>query len=84
MNTADEDEDDGDDDEHDDDDEDEHDDDDDANGIDDIELREEYTQGPDFRAINATILKDPSYEALELSESTVKALGGGKAGPQGK
>ena len=60
------------------------DDDDDANGIDDIELREEYTQGPDFRAINATILKDPSYEALELSESTVKALGGGKAGPQGK
>ena len=60
------------------------DDEDDANGIDDIELREEYTQGPDFRAINATILKDPSYESLELSERTVKGRGGGKAGPQGK
>ena len=59
------------------------DDEDDANGIDDIELREEYTQGPDFRAINATILKDPSYESLELSERTVKGRGGGKAGPQG-
>ena len=60
------------------------DDEDDANGIDDIELREEYTQGPDFRAMNATILKDPSYESLELSERTVKGMGGGKAGPQGK
>ena len=60
------------------------DDEDDANGIDDIELREEYTQGPDFRAMNATILKDPSYESLELSERTVKGRGGGKAGPQGK
>ena len=55
-----------------------------TNGIDDIELKEEYTHGPDIRAMNASILKDPCYETVELSERTVKGRGGGKAGPQGK
>ena len=55
-----------------------------TNGIDDIELKEEYTHGPDIRAMNASILQDPCYETVELSERTVKGRGGGKAGPQGK
>lgn len=55
-----------------------------TNGIDDIELRDEYTHGPDIRAMNASILQDPCYETVELSERTVKGRGGGKAGPQGK
>ena len=59
------------------------DDDEETNGIDDIELREEYTHGPDIRAMNASILQDPCYEAVELSERTVKGRGGVKAGPQG-
>ena len=58
--------------------------DDETNGIDDIELKEEYTHGPDIRAMNASILQDPCYETVELSERTVKGRGGGKAGPQGK
>jgi len=52
-----------------------------TNGIYDIELKEEYTHGPDIRAMNASILKDPTYETVELSERTVKGRGGGKAGP---
>ena len=55
-----------------------------TNGIYDIELKEEYTHGPDIRAMNASILKDPTYETVELSERTVKGRGGGKAGPSGK
>jgi len=56
-------------------------DDDETNGIYDIELKEEYTHGPDIRAMNASILQDPCYETVELSERTVKGRGGGKAGP---
>ena len=55
-----------------------------TNGIDDIELKDEYTHGPDIRAMNASILQNPCYEALELSERTVKGRGGGKAGPAGR
>ena len=55
-----------------------------TNGIDDIELKEEYTHGPDIRAMNASILQDPCYETVELSERTVKGRGGGNAGPSGK
>ena len=33
--------------------------------------------------MNASIMKDPSMEALELSERTVPGKGG-KAGPQGR
>ena len=39
-------------------------------------------RGPDIKALNASIIKDPSMEALELSERTVPGKGG-KAGPQG-
>lgn len=59
------------------------DDDEETNGI-DIELKEEYTHGPDIRAMNASILKDPCYETVELSERTVKGRCGNKAGPQGE
>ncbi len=55
----------------------------DQNGIEDIELGEDYARGPDIKAMNASILTDPGVEALELSERTVKGVGG-KAGPQGK
>ena len=40
-------------------------------------------RGPDIKAMNASIMKDPSMEALELSERTVPGKGG-KAGPQGR
>jgi len=46
----------------------------------DIVIAEEFTKGPDFREMNASILKDPSMEALELSERTVPGKAG-KAGP---
>jgi len=59
------------------------DDDEDTNGIDDIELKDEYINGPDIRAMNQSILTDPGVEAVELSERTFKGRGG-KAGPQGK
>ena len=48
----------------------------------DIVIAEEYTKGPDFREMNASIIKDPSMEALELSERTVPGKAG-KAGPGG-
>ena len=57
--------------------------DDETNGIDDIELKEEYSHGPDIRALNASIINDPCFETVELSERTVKGRGGGKAGPAG-
>ena len=49
----------------------------------DIVIAEEYTRGPDFREMNASIIKDPSMEALELSERTVPGKAG-KAGPAGE
>lgn len=49
----------------------------------DIVIQEDYSRGPDFKAINASMLKDPTMEALELSERTVPGKGG-KAGPSGK
>lgn len=53
----------------------------DTNGIDDIEIKDDlYTHGPDFKAINSSIMSEPGIEALELSERTVTR--GGKAGPQ--
>ena len=48
-----------------------------------IELKEEYSHGPDIRALNASIINDPCFETVELSERTVKGRGGGKAGPAG-
>merc|ERR1719384_1620362 len=48
----------------------------------DIEIQDEFNpRGPDIKALNASIIKDPSMEALELSERTVPGKGG-KAGPQ--
>ncbi len=37
---------------------------------------------PDMKELTQSILKDPSVEALELSERTVCRAGGSKAGPQ--
>jgi len=48
----------------------------------DIEIQDAFNpRGPDIKALNASIIKDPSMEALELSERTVPGKGG-KAGPQ--
>jgi len=54
--------------------------DDETNGIDDFEIKDEYTHGPDFKAMNSSIMSAPGVEALELSERTVLGRGG-KAGP---
>lgn len=56
------------------------------NGSDDeneVEISEDFSRGPDIQALNASMMKDPSMEALELSERTVPGKGG-KAGPQGE
>ena len=57
--------------------------DDETNGIDDFEIKDEYTHGPDFKAMNSSIMSAPGVEALELSERTVLGRGG-KAGPHGR
>ena len=57
--------------------------DDETNGIDDFEIKDEYTHGPDFKAMNSSIMSEPGVEALELSERTVLGRGG-KAGPHGR
>jgi len=37
---------------------------------------------PDLKELNESLLRDPSMEALELSERTVAPAGGQRAGPQ--
>lgn len=53
-----------------------------SDGDEEIEIDDSAIKGPDFKALNASILTDPSVEALELSEQTVRGAGGQKAGPQ--
>lgn len=47
----------------------------------DIEIQEDFTNGPDIRAMNESIMKEPGAESLVLSEFTVRGKAG-KAGPQ--
>lgn len=47
-----------------------------------IEVPDGGCNEPDMKELNQSLLKDPSIEALELSERTVNRPGASKAGPQ--
>ena len=49
----------------------------------DIEIQEDFINGPDIRAMNESIIKEPGAESLVISEFTFRGKAG-KAGPVGK
>ena len=49
----------------------------------DIEIQEDFINGPDIRAMNESIIREPGAESLVISEFTFRGKAG-KAGPQGK
>jgi len=48
----------------------------------DIEIQEDFINGPDIRAMNESIIREPGAESLVISEFTFRGKAG-KAGPQG-
>ena len=49
----------------------------------DIEIQDDFINGPDIRAMNESIIKEPGAESLVISEFTFRGKAG-KAGPVGK
>ncbi len=48
----------------------------------DIEIQEDFINGPDIRAMNESIIREPGAESLVISEFTFRGKAG-KAGPAG-